>query len=209
MPRESGCTGAPRRSAGTGIIRRARAQSGERPRPFLGSFLQTSLIFSGAHGIFLGVILGVLTANGHGAEIGLNGREVFTGCGLVLVFLAGDFVADLPGLKKRPFAWIEGLADRNLGRVVVVHLSIIFGLAAVAFTGMNRAFFTVFLVLKTMADLASRLPQWNPKTPPAWLCRVMDKVPNAQPGKTFAEFWVADKAAEIARREANEREERG
>jgi len=176
--------------------------------PYLGSFLQTSLIFSGAHGFFLAMFVFVLTANGHGAEIGLNGREVLGGCGLVSIFLVGDFLADLRGLRNRPFAWVERLADANLGRVVVVHLSIIFGVAAAAFTGANRSFFSAFLVLKTMADLASRLPQWNPETPPAWLCRVMERLPNVHPGETFEQFWVADKAKEIARREANEQPER-
>jgi hypothetical protein len=178
---------------------------------FLEYFLTISLIFSGAHGFFLGMIILVLTLNGHGAEVGLNLRELGTGCGLVFAMLAADFTFDLRKLQAQPFAWIERMADANLGRVVVVHLSLIFGLAAVAFTGANRAFFTVFIVLKTMADLSTRVPQWNPDKPPAWLCRIMDRVPNAQAGKakgkpqTFEEFWIADKADEVARLAANER----
>jgi len=180
-------------------------------RSFLEYFLTTSLVFSAAHGFFLGMIILVLTLNGHGAEVGLNFRELATGCGLVLAMLAADFAFDLRGLRAQPFAWIERQADANLGRVVVVHLSLIFGMAAVAFTGANTAFFGVFIVLKTMADLSARLPQWNPDKPPTWLCRIMDRVPNTQSGKakdkrqTFAEFWVADKADEAARLAANER----
>jgi hypothetical protein len=180
-------------------------------RSFLQYFLTTSLVFSVAHGFFLGMIIFVLTANGHGDEVGLNGRELATGCGLVAAMLVGDFAFDLRRLRAQPFAWLERQAEGNLGRVVVVHLSLIFGMAAVAFTGANKAFFGVFIGLKTMADLSMRLPQWNPARPPAWLCRIMDRVPNAQAGKnkgrpqTFEEFWIADKADEIARLAANER----
>jgi hypothetical protein len=180
-------------------------------RSFLSYFLTTSLVFSAAHGFFLGMIIFVLTMNGHGAEVGLNWRELGTGCGLVLAMLVADFTFDLRRLHIQPFAWIERLSNANLGRVVVVHLSLIFGMAAVAFTGANTAFFGVFIGLKTMADLAARLPQWNPEKPPAWLCHIMDRIPNAQAGKrkgqpqTFEEFWIADKADEIARLASNDR----
>ncbi len=184
-------------------------------RSFLEYFLTISLIFSGAHGFFLGMIILVLTLNGHGAEVGLNPRELGAGCGLVFAMLAANFTFDLRGLHNQPFARIERMADANLGRVVVVHLSLIFGMAAVAFTGANKSFFAVFIVLKTMADLASRLPQWNPAKPPGWLCHIMDRIPNAQASKTkgkpqtFEEFWIADKADEVARLAANERPAKG
>jgi hypothetical protein len=126
----------------------------------------------------------------------------------VLAFLVVGFVMDLPGLRGKTFFWIEQMADRNIARVIVVHLSIIFGLLAVALTDATKAFFGVFIGFKTLNDLATVLPQWNPEEPPRWLCRLMDKVPNAagksHPKETFAEFWKRDKADEIDRRRKNE-----
>lgn len=173
--------------------------------PFLSNFLTIALVFSAGHGIFLAAIVLVLSANGHGEEIGLDWGEVGRGCGGVLLFLAVGFFMDLPGLRKRTFFWIEQMADRHLARVIIVHLSIIFGMLAVAMTDATRAFFGVFVGFKTMNDLATVLPQWDPEQPPRWLCRLMDRMPNAHPGMTFAEFWRKDKADEIERRMKNER----
>lgn len=172
---------------------------------FMGSFLPVSLVFSTAHGFFLAVLVFVLTQNGKGAEIALNWDELLRGSLIMIGFLVADFLIDLPGLKKRPFIWVEKMGDRLLARVILVHMTIILGLAAVAFTGATRAFFAVFVILKTMGDLSTIFPQWNPKEPPAWFCRIMDKVPNAHPGESFAEFWKKDDENERARREANER----
>ena len=186
----------------------ARAEAKRGPSgTYLSAFLPFSLIFSAAHGIFLAAIIGMLTAKGKGDLVGLDWHSLGVGCGLVLVFLTLDFLLDLPGLKNKTFFWIEQKADANMLRVAVVHLVIIFGMFAVAMTGSNQALFAVFVVLKTMCDLSTVLPQWNPEEPPKWLCKLMDKVPSAQEykGLTFAEFWRKDKQEEIARRLANEK----
>jgi len=172
---------------------------------YLSSFLPISLIFSGAHAIFLFGLLFVLTQNGHGAELGLNFHNILQGCGLVILILLVNFLADLPGLREKPFLWIENEASGNLGRVVLVHLTIIFGMFAVAMTGATRAFFAVFAGLKILADLTGVLPHWNPTTPPPWLCRLMDRMPNAYPTMTFEQFWKKDAAEELAREAANEK----
>ncbi len=171
----------------------------------LAYFLPISLIFSFAHGIFLAAIFLVLTARGHGAEVELNGRELLQGCELMLAVLATNFLIDLWSLRQRPFAWIECLTAVNLSRVLLVHVTIVFGLAAAAFTGMNKAFFGLFIGLKTLSDLAGLFPRWNPAVPPAWLCRVMDKLPKAKAGETFAEYFSRDQVEELARRARNEK----
>ena len=175
---------------------------------FLSNFLTINLLFSAAHGFFLGMILLLLTLNGRSAEIGLDGHSILAGCGGVLLFLAVGFAMDLPGLRKRPFYWVERMAEGNFARIAVMQLALIFGLAVAAFTDAPRAFFGVFLALKTLNDLNAVVPQWNPDEPPRWLCWLMDKIP-ADPkavrkGETFAEFWKRDKAAELNRRRANE-----
>jgi Family of unknown function (DUF6498) len=182
---------------------------GAKKNTFWSGFMIVSLFFSAAHGIMLAAILFVLTKNGKADEIGVNWSEVGTGCRNVAIFLVMDFLASLPGLRKKTFLEIERVADWNLGRVFLVHLTIIFGMLGVALTGATKAFFAVFMAMKTLGDLGTIIPQWQPKAPPVWLCRIMDKVPNARkgarPGETFAEFWKKDDAAEQNRRLANER----
>lgn len=172
---------------------------------FLSHFLRISLVFSGAHGIFLFAILGLLYANGKTEIAAVSWQETLSACGMVAALLALDFFLDWPRLRGWAFADMEALANRNLGRMAVVHLTLIFGMAAVAWSGHERAFFGVFVALKTLNDLSMALPQWNPERPPRWLCAVMDKIPAAKPGQSFEEFWIADKHREIERRKANER----
>jgi hypothetical protein len=66
------------------------------------------------------------------------------------------------------------------------------------------ALFSVFVVLKTMYSLSMALPQWEPTTPPKWLSRVMNRLPNVRPGQRFEDAWVKDRADEVERRERND-----
>ena len=174
---------------------------------FLSAYLPIFLLFTAVHGFFLFMIIFLLNHNGRGGEIGLNFQELAKGCALVLLLLAVDFLADLPDLRRKPFAWLERKADLSLGRVFVVHLTLIFGMFAVAFTGVTKSFFSVFVGLKVLCDLSGTFPQWNPDKPPGWLSRVMDKIPAAEKNKglTFAEFWEKDQREERERQASNEK----
>lgn len=172
---------------------------------FLSGFLPISLVFSVFHGIFLAALIFLMTHNGRGAEVSVNFREALTGSGLVLLFLVGDFVVDLFVLKRRPFRWLENLANRNLGRVMIIHMTLIIGMAVGGMMGGARGFFAVFVVLKTLNDLSVLLPQYDPAVPPKWLCFLMDRVPNnTGKGKTFAEFWMEGKTEEAQRLRRND-----
>lgn len=170
---------------------------------FVAGFLITSLVFSAAHGVFLGAILFLLDRNGQTDLAGVDWRSVGIGCLYVLVFLAIDFVADLSELRRWSFLQIEQTANRSLGRIVVVHLTLIFGMFAAAFTDFS-ALFGVFVVLKTLNALSMALPQWEPATAPAWLSRAMNRLPNVRPGEKFEDEWVKDRADEAERRSRNE-----
>jgi hypothetical protein len=177
--------------------------------PFLKHFLPVTLMFSAAHAVFLGALIFVLTANGRGAEVRLNFHELALGCGLILAFQTVDFLIDLMRMKGRSFRWMEVMAERNLGRVIIIHMTIIIGMLAGGLSGGARGFFLVFVILKTMNDLNSIVPQYDPEEAPKWLCWLMDKVPNtAKAGKakkqTFAEFWKEGKVGERARIAKNE-----
>jgi hypothetical protein len=170
---------------------------------FVAGFLITSLVFSAAHGVFLGAILFLLDRNGQTDLAGVDWRSVGIGCLYVLVFLAIDFVADLSELRGWSFLQIEQTANRSLGRIVVVHLTLIFGMFAAAFTDFS-ALFGVFVVLKTLNALSMALPEWEPATAPAWLSRAMNRLPNVRPGEKFEDEWVKDRADEAERRSRNE-----
>jgi hypothetical protein len=170
---------------------------------FLQGFLVTSLVFSAAHGLFLGVILFVLDHNGQGDLAGVDWRSVKLGSLYVLIALAIDFVVDLPGLRRWSFWQIEQTANRSLGRVAVVHLTLVFGMFGAAMTDAS-ALFGVFVVLKTLYSLSIALPQWEPATAPNWLSRAMNRLPNVQPGERFEDVWARDRVDEAERRERNE-----
>jgi hypothetical protein len=170
---------------------------------FLQGFLVTSLVFSAAHGLFLGVILFMLDRNVQGDVAGIDWGSVRLGCLYVLTALAIEFAVDLLGLRRWSFWQIEQTANRSLGRVVVVHLTLVLGMFAAAMTDFS-ALFGVFVVLKTLYALSMALPQWEPATAPDWLSRVMNRLPNVRPGERFEDAWEKDRADEEERREKNE-----
>ena len=171
---------------------------------FLAGFVVTMVVFCAAHALFLGFILFMLNRNGQSELAVVDWRSVGFGCLSVFGFLALDFLVDLVSLRRWSFFQIEQTANLGLSRVMVVHLTLIFGLFAAAFTGAPDALFGVFVVLKTLASLSSALPQWDPEVAPGWMSRVMNRLPNAHPGKRFEDKWAADRADENARRTRNE-----
>jgi len=171
---------------------------------FLKGFLVTSLVFCAAHGLFLGFILFMLNRNGEHGLADIDWRSVEIGCVIVLVFLVVDLGVDLVRVRSWSFLRIEQTAYRGLGRVVVVHLTLVLGLLGVAMTGASSALFGVFVVLKTLYALSVALPQWEPAAPPVWLSRVMNRLPNVHPGEKFEDHWAKDREDEAKRREGNE-----
>jgi uncharacterized membrane protein YwzB len=173
--------------------------------PFLRHFLPVTLMFSAVHAVFLGALIFLMTHNGRGAQVRLNLQDLAVGVGLILAFQVVDFLIDLVQIKTRPFRWIEVMAERNVARVLIIHLTIIVGMAVGGWMDSARGFFLVFVVLKTMNDLNSLVPQYDPEEAPRWLSRLMNMVPNATGKKqTFEEFWKEGKVGERARVAKNE-----
>jgi hypothetical protein len=140
-------------------------------------------------------------------ETRIDSHNLLAGLIGILLFQAIDFVVDLIWLRTRPFAWIEHLGQVSLSRVIVIHLTIIGGMVAVMFTGANRNFFGVFIFLKTMLNLSLVVPQWKPKTPPAWLSSMMDRIGSPKYKNTsFSDYWKSTDDQEAARVARNERE---
>jgi Family of unknown function (DUF6498) len=173
---------------------------------YLSAFLVPAIVFTIAHGIFL-VVLGFMAIANHlSSEVGINAHDLLAGLIAVGVFQGADFILDLINLRDRPFAWLERLGQITFARVIVVHLTIIGGMAAVMFTGANRHFFGVFIFLKTMLQCSLVLPQYDPKTPPTWLSHLMDRIGSPKyKNTTFAQFWKQTDDEEEARVARNEK----
>ncbi len=182
------------------------AEQGTGRSSYLVAFLVPSLAFTFAHGIFLLALGFIAIKNNLTADARVDVRNLLTGLVGIGAFQVGDFIFDLISIRYRPFIWLERLGQMTLSRVFVVHLTIIGGMAAVAFTGVNRHFFGVFIFLKTMLQCSSVIPQWNPKTPPAWLSGLMDRIPSSKhKGENFAQFWTQTDEQEAARVARNEK----
>ena len=171
---------------------------------YLSAFLVPALVFTFAHGVFLAAFGLIVFSKSLSPETKIDGRSVLAGLIGILVFQLADFLMDVIWLRARPFRWIERLGEINLGRVIVIQLTIIGGMAAVLLTGANRHFFGVFIFLKTMLNLSLVLPQYKPKTPPGWLSNVMDRIKPSKEDGTFAEYWVKTDEQEESRVARNE-----
>ena len=140
---------------------------------FLKTFLVTSLGFTIGHGVFLAVAL-TLPADA------VNRADLESG----VLWLGGTQVASLAfdvwGIGGWPFAEIRKRVDWVMGRVVAVHLSILVGMFLLLLYGQPERFFVVFLVFKALIDVGSLVPQWQPRQPPEWLTKAMNRVPAAR-----------------------------
>lgn len=126
-----------------------------------GQFFMTTLAFTLAHGVFLAVLfLAVLDA---APEAGRLRTAVLP---LALV-QAVAFGVDLWTLAAWPPARVTAEADSLLGRVVLVHVSLLVGVFLQAAFDRPWAFFACFATLKGLADLARFLPRsWALPAPP-------------------------------------------
>ena len=173
---------------------------------YLAAFLVPALVFTVAHGIFLTALGFIAIKNNLSPEARVDGHNLLTGLIGIGMFQVADFSFDLARLRDRPFVWLERFGRQTLSRVFVVHLTIIGGMAAVMFTGANRHFFGVFIFLKTMLQCSLALPQYDPKTPPAWLSSMMDRIGSPKyKNDTFAQYWESTDDQEEARVARNEK----
>ena len=159
----------------------------------LGSFLQSSIIFSLAHGVFLAVILSMM----HKGPRAMDPADVKKGLVMLAVILLVTFLVDLVQLRSRPFAWVRQRVDSLMRRVLVMHFVIIFGMVAAAFMSNESAgFFGVFIVLKLVADVVAELPAPDPQDAPRWLAWI-----GRQSGKPDAEMNAEWKRIRAEQRE--------
>ena len=181
--------------SGRGAAGRSTPRPGDKPS-FLQGFLLVSLVFTLGQAIFLGMILWGLL------KLPVEWEALQNGALGVAAFQVAALVADLRSLRAKPFAELKSLVDRSMGRVVLVHLSIIGGMGLLAWMEEPRAFFGIFLVLKLLADLGGVLPQVQPtREAPRWLVRTIGHL--GEPGE-FERYWRETHVREQAEAQEDE-----
>jgi hypothetical protein len=172
---------------------------------FLKNFLVTSLVFTVAHGIFLGFILGTMM------PASVNRDDLVRGVQWMLGAQVASLLLDLWSIQRWPFAEIRARTDWMLGRVIAVHLSILLGMFLFMAIGQPWWFFSVFVAMKALIDIGSVLPKWQyqPAKPPTWMARganwMDNKTGHRQRSKeTFEAFWARTNRMEAAKRARDE-----
>lgn len=174
----------------------------------LGDYARIAFVFTLAHGVFVLAITAILAHNQAGEPNWHFSWSAFRQGVLLLVgVLATGFLADLPGMRGRPFAWLRFAVQQRMGRVLILHLAIIFGMMAMAATDSALGPLFVLVGLKTAWELATpRAPAPMPDQPPAWALRIGARFGKDKGGaEGFAREWKRDAAA--SRRRAAEDEE--
>lgn len=170
------------------------------------SFLMVMIPFTAAHGLFLAVILfaGLPQLTGDSAAPSLADLRLgVLGVGALLVV---GLLIDLVGIRDRPFRWIERASERAQGRMLITHLTIIFGMGAIAAFEGPAGLVAVFVGLKTLMDLGGLMPEKEPSPdPPRWLAW-LDNFGPSREGLTFSAHYRRSIEDDRLKREANERE---
>ena len=171
---------------------------------FLVSFLMVMIPFTAAHGLFLGLLVFLVLPEHAQTAAGVDSADLGAGAAAIAVFLAIGLALDLVGMRERTFHWVEKVAQRAQGRMFVTHLTIIFGMGAMAVWSAPAALFGVFVGLKTLLDLGGLLPEKEPSPdPPRWLAW-LDGLGPGKEGLTFSAHYRKSIEDERRKREADE-----
>jgi hypothetical protein len=140
---------------------------------FLAEYATILYVFTLAHGVFLGFFLMILNQNwrGEGPSPWQIDVESFrSGMLAVAGITAFELLYDLVSLRHQPFSWLKARMQVALGRVVILHLVVIFGAFLMMRFETPMSFLAILVGLKALMDLgASGGPVETPTKPPRWL----------------------------------------
>lgn len=174
---------------------------------FLAGFLMVMIPFTAGHGLFVMLLAFLLLPQEGGEAARVSLAHVKLGAAAMGAFLALGLVFDLVGMRERSFGWIERISQRAQGRMFITHLTIIFGMGAMAYFDGPMGLFLVFAGLKLLADLGGLFANDDVQLapdPPKWLAG-LDRLGKKKDGKTFAEHYRESVLADQRKREDNER----
>jgi hypothetical protein len=191
------------------FTRTSRSQGGAEPPTaigsgsLLGSYLAVAIPFTLAHGFFLGMLLLLFLPQEFGQEAGVALADLGKGTAGIVAFLALGLAIDLVRLRERSYRSIEVATERAMGRIFVIHMTIIFGMGAAMFFHAPTALFGVFAGFKTLFDLGGAFPHRElALEPPRW-AGFLDRI-KGRDGESFSDYWRRTEAREQALRAENE-----
>lgn len=176
-----------------------------------------AFVFTFAHGVFVAVIVFALGSEYQEEPMWhFSLQQAAFGALVIAAMLALDLVVELATIRSRSYAWMQDQARRRMGRVVILHLVIIFGMLAVAMTDSPLGIFYLLVGLKTLSELGSAAAGEAggdaaavgtvPDEPPRWVLRMADTLGKQKGGaEAFREHWKKDRLAE--RQQAHDDEE--
>jgi hypothetical protein len=176
----------------------------------LGEYAVVAFPFTLVHGIFVVAIVFMIGANrSELAEWRFSYEQFRLGALQMLGVLALDFLIDALAMRTRSFAWIKAYAGQRTGRILILHLGIIFGMWAMAATDSPIGVLYVILALKVLWELATSGATEKaaalPERPPNWALKLADRIARDKGGaQKMIEDWQGSN--ETRRREAIEDE---
>ena len=167
----------------------------------IGEYATGTFGFTLGHGIFVGAIAMIVHQNYPDQPMWqLSWEQVFRGAMAIAAFLGIELAIDLTRIRSASFASIRDYAQARMGRIIVLHLAIIFGMMGMAWSGSPMAVLYVLIGLKTLADLLGVATRGAPKIedsdtpPPVWTMKMADKLGKDKGGATgFLKKWEAER----------------
>jgi hypothetical protein len=140
---------------------------------FLAEYATILYVFTLAHGLFLIFFLVVLNQNWTGVGPSpwkIDAESFRNGVLGVGAFALMEFLYDAFSLGQQPFSWLKTRVQVALGRVVILHLVVIFGTFLMMRYETPMTFLGILVGLKTLMDLgATAAPAEVSEKPPRWL----------------------------------------
>jgi len=167
----------------------------------IGEYATGTFGFTLGHGIFVGAIAMIVHQNYPDQPMWqLSWEQVFRGAMAIAAFLGIELAIDLTRIRSASFAAIRDYAQARMGRIIVLHLAIIFGMMGMAWSGSPMAVLYVLIGLKTLADLLGGATRGETKIedsdtpPPVWTMKMADKLGKDKGGATgFLKKWEAER----------------
>ena len=129
--------------------------------PLIAGFAVATFVFTLVHGVFVFFLVQLLGGlpSSEPVDWGMDSAQLslLKGIGAMAGLQLLDLLHDLIGLRRWPFAWIKSMADRQLNRVIVLHLGIIFGGFAIVLLQAKSVMpiIVIALAIKLLTDLAT------------------------------------------------------
>ena len=147
----------------------------------LGEYASLAILFTLVHGVFVAVVVfmvGVDRPDVVGWKF--SGEQFLVGALQMLAVLSLDFLVDAARMRSRSFAWIKAYARQRTGRVLILHLAIVFGMFGMVASDSPLVILYVLIGLKTLWNLAASnagaKPDTLPPEPPAWALEVANTI---------------------------------